>query len=120
MEELNPSLLTSWESEDRFHQQCCTHDLGTDRLLSFISFSRFFAAFDCNRDSLLPLFGSESKFTFVVVGAVSPRARAHGYLHSLPNQKKLHADAYNSLASRNVMRQGLSECREMTRAQSLF
>ncbi|EPQ28779.1 uncharacterized protein PFL1_03582 [Pseudozyma flocculosa PF-1] len=66
--------------------------------------SKFFALYDNDRNALKEAYAPSAQFSYTVNVAPAPRAKAAGYLHTMPHQKGLSFDRYNTLGGRNLMR----------------
>ena len=72
---------------------------------------RFFSLYDTNRAALKEAYAPAAQFSFVTNVVPPPRAKAAGYLHTMPNQKSLNFDKYQDVGTRNLMRLQSSKSR---------
>lgn len=66
--------------------------------------SKFFTLYDSDRSQLSEAYAPLAQFSFCVNVAPPPRARAAGFLHTMPHQKELSFERYQDVGNRNLMR----------------
>ncbi|PWZ00567.1 NTF2-like protein [Testicularia cyperi] len=66
--------------------------------------SKFFSVYDTDRSGLSEVYAPLSQFSYCTNVVPPPRARAAGFLHTMPNQKDLNFDRYQDVGNRNLMR----------------
>ncbi|TKY87089.1 hypothetical protein EX895_003766 [Sporisorium graminicola] len=66
--------------------------------------SKFFTLYDSDRNQLSEAYAPLAQFSFCVNVVPPPRARAAGFLHTMPHQKELNFDRYQDNGNRNLMR----------------
>jgi nuclear RNA export factor len=65
---------------------------------------RFFQAFDSDRNSLAAVYDPAATFSYSANTSIPSRARVAGFLHTMPNQKKLAWTPWIENGSRNLSR----------------
>lgn len=66
--------------------------------------SKFFTLYDSDRNQLSEAYAPLAQFSFCLNVVPPPRARAAGFLHTMPHQKELSFDRYQDIGNRNLMR----------------
>ncbi|SAM80643.1 related to mRNA export factor mex67 [Ustilago bromivora] len=66
--------------------------------------SKFFMLYDTDRSQLTEAYAPLAQFSFCLNVVPPPRARAAGFLHTMPHQKELNFDRYQDNGNRNLMR----------------
>lgn len=66
--------------------------------------SKYFQLYDTDRAELGEVYAPLAQFSYIVNVVPPPRARAAGFLHTMPHQKELSFDRYLDLGNRNLMR----------------
>lgn len=66
--------------------------------------SKFFLAYDNDRTQLSEAYAPLAQFSYCLNVVPPPRAKAAGFLHTMPNQKDLSFDRYLDNGNRNLMR----------------
>ncbi|PWN51483.1 NTF2-like protein [Violaceomyces palustris] len=66
--------------------------------------SKFFSLYDTDRSALAQAYASSAKFSYCINMSPPPRARAAGFIHTMPHQKDLSFEKYQDLGNRNLMR----------------
>lgn len=69
---------------------------------------RFFELFDNDRNQLLVAYAPNATLSMNFTSAVPPRAKAAGYLNTLPNQRALNFERLKKLPQRNLIHTGPS------------
>jgi nuclear RNA export factor len=69
---------------------------------------RFFELFDNDRNQLLVAYAPNATLSMNFTSAVPPRAKAAGYLSTLPNQRALNFERLKKLPHRNLIHTGPS------------
>ncbi|KAN0063105.1 nuclear mRNA export, poly(A)+RNA binding protein [Thecaphora frezii] len=73
--------------------------------------SKFFSLYDTDRAALKDVYAPSAQFSYCVNVSPAPRAKAAGFLHTMPHQKELNFEKWNSLGGRNLMRVHMSKSR---------
>ncbi|SJX61774.1 related to mRNA export factor mex67 [Sporisorium reilianum f. sp. reilianum] len=76
--------------------------------------SKFFMLYDSDRNQLSEAYAPLAQFSFCVNVVPPPRARAAGFLHTMPHQKELNFDRYQDNGNRNLMRVHTPKNRHMS------
>lgn len=66
--------------------------------------SKFFTLYDSDRNQLSEAYAPLAQFSYCLNVVPPPRARAAGFLHTMPHQKELNFDRYQDKGNRNLMR----------------
>ncbi|SPO21877.1 related to mRNA export factor mex67 [Ustilago trichophora] len=66
--------------------------------------SKYFTLYDSDRSQLSEAYAPLAQFSFCLNVVPPPRARAAGFLHTMPHQKELSFDRYQDNGNRNLMR----------------
>ena len=66
--------------------------------------SKYFTLYDSDRNQLSEAYAPLAQFSFCLNVVPPPRARAAGFLHTMPHQKELSFDRYQDNGNRNLMR----------------
>ncbi|KAI3481760.1 hypothetical protein L1887_55607 [Cichorium endivia] len=66
--------------------------------------SKYFTLYDTDRSQLGEVYAPQAQFSYCLNVVPPPRARAAGFLHTMPHQKELTFDRYQDLGNRNLMR----------------
>ncbi|KAJ9478247.1 mRNA export factor MEX67 [Pseudozyma hubeiensis] len=66
--------------------------------------SKFFTLYDSDRNQLSEAYAPLAQFSYCLNVVPPPRARAAGFLHTMPHQKELNFDRYQDNGNRNLMR----------------
>ncbi|KAJ1028629.1 hypothetical protein NDA16_001795 [Ustilago loliicola] len=66
--------------------------------------SKYFMLYDTDRSQLSEAYAPLAQFSFCLNVIPPPRARAAGFLHTMPHQKELNFDRYSDNGNRNLMR----------------
>ncbi|SNX83197.1 related to mRNA export factor mex67 [Melanopsichium pennsylvanicum] len=66
--------------------------------------SQYFTLYDSDRSQLSEAYAPLAQFSFCLNVVPPPRARAAGFIHTMPHQKELNFDRYLDNGNRNLMR----------------
>uniref|UniRef100_V5EB83 mRNA export factor MEX67 n=2 Tax=Kalmanozyma brasiliensis (strain GHG001) TaxID=1365824 RepID=V5EB83_KALBG len=66
--------------------------------------SKYFTLYDTDRNQLSEAYAPLAQFSLCLNVIPPPRARAAGFLHTMPNQKDLSFNRYQDIGNRNLMR----------------